>query len=292
MLKGYFQLSRKEIKSAFVLFVILLIGWLIPFFFIKPPPIKDKLINAQKIIIDNQTVPPISYDKPNNSNTHLFYFDPNILDSCSWLKLGLKPKTIGTIKKYLKKGGKFNQPNDLKKIWGLAPGLAETLIPFIIIEKKKMTDSVQTKNQNTVHYKNDVKPNHQQSLIDINEAQFGPLIKASSLPPEIVGKIISFRNYLGKFVNIKQIKYTYNLTDSFYFQLLQHIYIAPITLPCYPFSESKAGHYTSLDIFNKKDVYKFLKQKEQMGSNFNIQSLSNIDWLSPGQIDSLKKYFY
>ncbi|MCX8473457.1 MAG: hypothetical protein ORN85_07395 [Sediminibacterium sp.] len=295
MLKKIFHFSRKEIKSAIILFALLLAGWFIPYIFIKPPHLKETLNNSHHIVLENKAGLN-KYDNKNNyvepSKIELFFFDPNFLDSYSWLKLGLKPKTIGTIKKYLRKGGKFNEPNDLRKIWGLSPILATKLIPYIKIEKNNKNNIFNPFLQNKNTQKYDSHKTSKKLVVEINEANFGSLIKACSLPPEIVGKVISFRNYLGKFATINQLKFTYNLTDSFYNQLIQHIYIGKIMLPCYSFAESKAGHYSSLEIFNKKDIYRFIKEKDQIGPNFNANSLSNIEWLSQPQIDSLKKYFY
>ena len=65
----------------------------------------------------------------------LFYFDPNSLSAAGWQRLGLRDKTISIIQNYLNKGGKFRNPEDLQRIYGLFPNEFERIAPFIKIEK-------------------------------------------------------------------------------------------------------------------------------------------------------------
>ncbi len=48
----------------------------------------------------------------------MFYFDPNTLDEAGWQRLGVRDKTIATIKNYLSKGGKFYKARRYKKDMG------------------------------------------------------------------------------------------------------------------------------------------------------------------------------
>ncbi len=77
------------------------------------------------------------YDYAVSLPVELFYFDPNTLNEAGWKKLGVKDKTIATIHNYINKGGKFRQPADLKKIWGLHEKLVSALLPYVRIKEQE-----------------------------------------------------------------------------------------------------------------------------------------------------------
>src|SRR5690349_19516628 len=65
----------------------------------------------------------------------LFYFDPNTLSPEGWKKLGLRDKTIRTIRNFLSKGGKFREEKDIGKIYGLAKPEVERLLPYVRLKR-------------------------------------------------------------------------------------------------------------------------------------------------------------
>ena len=77
-----------------------------------------------------------AYSKKSYNNTFtgtMFYFDPNTLDAAGWQRLGIKDKKIASMQKYLSKGGRFKEPDDLRKVWGLRDDEKERLIPYVRI---------------------------------------------------------------------------------------------------------------------------------------------------------------
>src|SRR6218665_659922 len=120
------------------------------------------------------------YDDPTYSEHYsnaakgsLFYFDPNSLDEAGWKKLGMREKTIATILNYRNKGGKFRQAEDIKKIWGLRPGEAERLMPYVKIASPDA-------NSNSRNYSNEFTKappkTKTYAMVDINTADTTALI--------------------------------------------------------------------------------------------------------------------
>lgn len=138
-------------------------------------------------------------------NGTLFIFDPNTLDEAGWQKLGVREKTVRTIKNFISKGGRFYQADDIKKIWGLDESLAERLIPFIRIAK---TAYVTT--QKSTFEKKTYTP----TLVDINVADTNALIALPGIGAKLAQRIITFRDRLGGFYSIAQLGETYGLADS------------------------------------------------------------------------------
>ncbi|NLH52692.1 MAG: helix-hairpin-helix domain-containing protein, partial [Bacteroidales bacterium] len=73
----------------------------------------------------------------------LFPFDPNLLEEEGWRKLGLPARTIKAILAYRKAGGKFNKPEDLKRIYTLTPDDYQRIAPYVVIERARK-DSIKS----------------------------------------------------------------------------------------------------------------------------------------------------
>lgn len=141
----------------------------------------------------------------------LFFFDPNTLDEEGWRKLGIRDKTIGTIKNYIAKGGRFRKAEDIGKIWGLSKEDAERIIPFVRLpaaENKAITF------EQTKPAAKPEKKEFSQSLIDINTADTTALIALPGIGSKLSQRIINFRDKLGGFHSVEQVGETFGLPDS------------------------------------------------------------------------------
>ncbi len=212
-IKEWLTFSKKERLGIIVLVVVMTIFLLLPSMFNpKLPPIS---VDSSVIFKSDDTSPdkPISSSVVNDSVTVvikpiLFYFDPNIISEKGWLQLGLKQKTINTILNYRNKGGQFRVAADLKKIWGLLPEDAERLIPYVQIKRMEVKTKI-------LEFKTD----EPKKIIDINEASAAEFESLSGIGPVIANRIIHYRDKLGRFSSVDQLKKTYGITDSV-FQLI------------------------------------------------------------------------
>ena len=170
------------------------------------------------------------YDRRTSNNYHnkskgeLFYFDPNTLSLEGWKKLGLRDKTIGTIKNYLSKGGKFRKPEDLQRIYGLFPNEFETIASYIRIESPGEKNNYKDPNDKTYPENSAVKtyaPRY--SVVDINSADTTALIALPGIGSKLAMRIIAFRDKLGGFYSITQIGETFGLADSIFQKIKQYL---------------------------------------------------------------------
>jgi len=143
----------------------------------------------------------------------LFYFDPNTLDEAGWRRLGIRDKTIGTIKNYLSKGGKFRNPEDIGKIWGLKEDEVKRLLPYVKIENNKVEKIYTSSTDNKPVYET---KKYSPAIVDINTADTTAFIALPGIGSKLSQRIISFRDKLGGFYKIEQIAETFGLPDSTY----------------------------------------------------------------------------
>jgi competence protein ComEA len=167
------------------------------------------------------------YDKRSGHYTagtkgELFYFDPNNLSAEGWKKLGLREKTINTIRNYLSKGGKFKKPEDLKKIYGLFPDEYNRIAAYIRI----------TSNENPTFKQEDFQPTGNTSAgnyrpkyasVDINTADTTAFIALPGIGSKLAARIVNFRDKLGGFYAVSQVAETYGLPDSTYQKIRQYL---------------------------------------------------------------------
>jgi len=154
----------------------------------------------------------------------LFYFDPNKISAAEWKKLGLRDKTVQTIQNYLNKGGKFKKPEDLQRVYGLHQNEYERLSPYIkiesVFEEKKSGTFVSTNESRTEKtYSSGYK------IIDINMADTTAFIALPGIGSKLASRIVSFRDKLGGFYSVEQIKETYGLPDSTFQKIKQYLKI-------------------------------------------------------------------
>jgi len=222
IIKEYFTFSKKE-RIAVVILLLLITAFLAaPYLFEteKKKPIIDAALQEQLVKLQQNNNDSVSNareeikdDSTSVNKIELFVFDPNSIDAEGWKKLGLNDRLIATILNYRNKGGKFRTAEDIRKIWGLKNEDADRLIPFI---------QIQSATDNYNNYINNYSRNNlsaQKKIttpVDINTATAEELMQLPGMNHSLPYRIINYREKLGSFVNVQQIKTAYGMTDSIY----------------------------------------------------------------------------
>ncbi len=150
----------------------------------------------------------------NNSFTGaMFYFDPNTLSADGWKKLGVKDKTIASMQKYIAKGGRFREPDDLRKVWGLRNDEKDRLVPYVRIvgrEEKTYTNY----SSNYQPYEKKIYEKKAIAVVDINAGDSAAFDGLPGIGAGFSRRIIKFRDKLGGFYKVEQVGETFGLPDS------------------------------------------------------------------------------
>lgn len=210
--KDYFSFTSRERIAIILLCCLIAFFWMLPNWYPDKNAVVEKSVTDWKMnpvdsgkitlsepvktVPENRLVVAIKY----------FTFDPNELDEAGWQKLGIRDKTIQTILHYRSKGGRFRRPEDLRKIWGMLPADADRLIPYCRVPEI----SYPAKTYPVSGKKPLSKP------ILINQATATELETLPGITKSLAGRMIKFRDKLGGFQNLDQVRRTYGLTDSIY----------------------------------------------------------------------------
>src|SRR5688572_15520868 len=129
--KAYFIFTRRERVGVIVLLAMIGIIYAVPEFLPDDHVVSVEYITDSLRSLQDSTgkaydaLPDIKrngkYDHTTAGSAPVkFYFDPNTLDEKGWKRLGIHARTIRTILNFRLKGGKFRQPADLNKIYGMS----------------------------------------------------------------------------------------------------------------------------------------------------------------------------
>lgn len=159
------------------------------------------------------------------SNKELFTFDPNTASEKDFIKLGLPVKTVKTILRYRSKGGRFYKKEDLSKIYNLKESDYSRLLPYINIAGNTNNKGSIYSGSNPAYTRN---TSAEAQPVYINTATAEDLIRLPGIGPAYAKRIISFRDGLGGFLRIEQLKEVYGFPDSTY-RLLKDRFIVDVS---------------------------------------------------------------
>ncbi|RYE00233.1 MAG: helix-hairpin-helix domain-containing protein [Sphingobacteriales bacterium] len=161
----------------------------------------------------------------------LFTFDPNTASLNDLVRLGLRPKVAQTIINYRNKGGRFYKKEDLAKIYTLSEQEYKRLLPYIKIADKNPRQYAGATNTYSNRPGTDSAarsyPQKQDKPILINTAGTEELMQLRGIGNGYANRIIKYREILGGYHKIEQLKEVYGMNDSLYEAIKPFIIIEP-----------------------------------------------------------------
>ncbi|MFA5819694.1 MAG: helix-hairpin-helix domain-containing protein [Bacteroidales bacterium] len=256
-IKNWFGFTRRERRSAFILLLIIILILALRYFV----PERNIVIKDFSTGFSAMGSPSGFLSEDISSTGQPFSFDPNTASYDTLIKLGFAAKEANTIIKYRNKGGKFRQPADIKKIYGIEEGKAEKLIPFVEVK----TDTTQ---KVRVIYRK-----QQKVLIDINNCDSASLVRLPGIGPVLSARIIKYRNLLGGFARIEQLKEVYGLPEETYNLIRGSIFADTLAITRIDINSADYKELARLLYFEKYEVTAILKYRELMGRITGIADL-------------------
>ncbi len=210
--------SKKERWGIFVLCSICLFAWYIPVF-LSTPTLQSDELEVQMIDLEMKRNKIILLHKPFRASSYrkywmmkhptsdiepavLFDFDPNKISKEEWMKLGVQERMANGITKYIDKGGRFRKKEDLKRIYGMTDDLYIKLAPHVLLEQAENKTDALVKKQNA------------SKQIDLNMADSIDLIALPGIGEKLSSRIIRFREKLGGFLDVAQLKEVYGIDTT------------------------------------------------------------------------------
>jgi competence protein ComEA len=127
--------------------------------------------------------------------------DPNNASMGDLILAGFSLQVSRTIIRYREKGGRFKSADDLKKIYGLTPGIFQSVAPYIRISPLTSQSA-----------RISILP----GTMNINTADSSAFEKLPGIGPVLARRITRYRTMLGGYYSPEQIREVYGITDSLF----------------------------------------------------------------------------
>ncbi|OYZ00678.1 MAG: hypothetical protein B7Y37_09715 [Sphingobacteriia bacterium 28-36-52] len=222
------------------------------------------------------------YAKPAPVKPTYFHFDPNTATENQFILLGLTQKNAQTILRYRNKGGKFREPKDFFKIWGIEPAVAKALIPYIRIVLANSPSKYPAVNSSGGY--NPTYTPKKIPIIEVNKASVSEWEALPGIGPVLATRIVKFRDKLGGFAEINEVQKTYGISDSLFSIIQPFLQLNIIEKP----SINTAG----VALLQKAGVspaiaIAIVEYRTQYGLFASLDDLKKIVFLQPVQLQEL-----
>jgi len=164
--------------------------------------------------------------KKEKATLSLFPFNPNEVSEEELQRLGLSDRAAATFIRYREKGGQFQKPEDIGKVYGVTTTDVERLRPYVELPQKKDMPGYKTAAVKVSHEKRSASV-----VIDINQADAETWRQLYGVGPVLSERIVRFREKLGGFTHVEQVGETYGLPDSTFQRLRSRLIVSPIERP-------------------------------------------------------------
>jgi DNA uptake protein ComE-like DNA-binding protein len=291
-IKSFFGFSKKELNGIFLLCLLTIMVLASPVFYRKLS--KAPQYNFQKFKLEVESFKNSSQliaeknSKLNLVNVQYFEFDPNLISDNQWEKLGLSIKQIRVVRNYVNKGGRFFKKEDLKRIYSIPESQYLLLEPYIRIAESKSERKYPEKNKFTKSASSNL--SSQITVIELNSADSVTLLKIRGIGPAFASRIIRFRNRLGGFYKLEQLREVYGIDSLKYSQIQNQLtlnsnLIQRINVNTVSFDQFKMQPYLSY-----KQINALIQYRSQHGNFKNIDDLKKIVLLNEEIIRKIEPY--
>jgi len=286
LIKEFFNFSKRERRGIIVLLCLILV-------LVISNIILDYRINKKQLDfsefeneIDEWYASDTAIDI---SEVELFYFDPNNTSRSQFLQLGIPEHVADNIISYRSKGGKFKNPNDFARIYGLEPELFDILHPYISIATQKKRSYKSTKENKTEYELKEFNPNNatKNELISIG------------FEPYLANNLIKYRSSGAVFYEKNDLLKLYGM-DTLFFDKIEPYIVIDTTNIIFDENEDidelliiEINSAEANDLIKIKgigDVYsdRIIKYRNLLGGFVSVNQLTEVYGINPETIDIIK----
>jgi len=289
----YFGFNKRERNGLIILSALVLILFIVRMIlpsFSKQHEVKitkvEPIAKVEQAIIIQDTSTQVSIDETKKDTltkapNQLFTFDPNTITIEDAVKLGFTKKTAQTLEKYRSKGGKFKSKEDLKKLFGVSEKLYAKIESYILIEIKPKEEFAKAPNKFE---------KAAPKQIDINTADSLQLLSLPMVGPATAKKILKFRNSLGGFYSVEQLRELYGMKDSVFALIQPRIIVSSanvkkLNVNSLSYEEMKKHPYINHIVASTIVAY-----RQKHGAYKTISDLKNVGTINDELLAKLSNY--
>ena len=289
-IRELFIFSRKErtgiISLLLIISFLIVIGKLIPFFIPSDKSNFEKWEAEVKGYLAKKESKEIMFSEYNALRP--FAFNPNEVDSVSLVSIGLPSKIISNWMKYRDKGGKFRDKDAIKKIFGITPKMFDQLESFILIPPVDIVVANPVHNGSAVKSNNVLNPDtiHKQPyskkekqyviVLELNSTDSLHLLLIPGVGPVFASRIIRYRNLLGGYYAVSQLKEIYGMREENFVAVSQYFTAEKTAIKTFNINFSTMQELGRHPYLGFKTARKVFKLRDKIGKFTSPDDLSSV----------------
>lgn len=248
---------------------------------------KDKALLDSLVASWNEKIEEFDSTKSIAPEIRRFDFNPNLVTQQEFIALGFDERLASRIVRYREKGGKFRIKSDLLKIYGVDSAFYYQLHAFITLPDKERRIA---RNIKKYPVEKAVSAKRVIERFDMNNADTSQLKKIRGIGEKLSMRIIKYRELLGGFVNMDQLREVYGLDSTVINRCMENAVVRdefrPIKINLNTSSEKQLATHPYLGKAAKAIVsYRF-----QHGEFEKVEDIRNVGALNEDLIKKVIPY--
>ena len=226
-----------------------------------------------------------------------FDFDPNTADMETLISLGISVNTARILINYREKGGCFRHKEDLKKVYGLKEKDYLMLEPYIRIEKRQVSAQVPPGISGKAGITGPGPPVRDgldqlrhASRFDLNRADTSELQAVYGIGPVFASRIVKYRELLGGFYAMDQLREVYGLTENQFAELSIYSYTDSTHLRKLNLNVVEIGKLKQHPYLDAYQAAALLSYRKTMGAFHTLQEIPDNHLLPPEVFCKISPY--
>jgi DNA uptake protein ComE-like DNA-binding protein len=287
IIKSYFKFSQGQHLGIFLLFAIIISVQLAYFFtdfgcVSKDSPEKEKWLSLQSEIDS------MKRDKQNYI-PKIYPFNPNFITDYKGYKLGMSVPEIDRLLSFRKQNKYVNSPKEFQAVTKVSDSLLNVISPYF-----KFPDWVNNKKEfkNYKNYPNMAFAKKGKEVVtDINKATQEELIKIYGIGEAISLRILKFKESLGGFVSMEQMKDVWGLSPEVVENLNSHFKVLVLpNVKKIDVNNASIKELSQFPYFNYQLAKQIVTFRSMNGDFKNVDDLTKIKGLSIDKANIIALY--
>ncbi|KYG80262.1 ComEA family DNA-binding protein [Roseivirga echinicomitans] len=298
LVRNYFGFSKTQTNGFMILSPLIFALLFTPSIYRRLTEVEYNEFDSDKSQLDslvalwnNSVKPKLEKEVIPEINIRLTSFDPNIASTKELMGVGLDERLASRVGNYINAGGSFKVKSDLKRIYGFPDSLYQVLEQYIQLpnelpqrNNRGRASFEMPSNKENLYEEVEVSASLPEFFIlDINEADSTAFQKLRGIGPTYSSRIVKFRQLLGGFNSIAQIREVFGVSDSLYESIASQLRVNEVFRPVQininlaTFKEINAHPYISYEqtkeIMNAKSKYGKFKSPADLNRVSSFDSI-------------------
>ena len=230
---------------------------------------------------------------PEAVELHPFPFNPNTMTEEEGRSMGLTDRQVRNIINYREKGGKFYSKSDLAKLYTISEEDFAQLEPFIVLPEisRGMSNKASPKKQENQSFEEKPKPEKKAiPIVDLNTVDSTTLVELPQIGAYTAARIIAFRDKLGGFVNIEQLRDVKGMDEARFTTIQPYINIGEAETRKIDINRADFKTLVNHPYLSYEQVKRIFNQREKRGM---IKNWAQLEALikDDGEVNPMLEYY-